>query len=720
MVDEAVTGVRVVKGFGQEDRELARPRRRRRRPVRVTRAPHPPAGALHADDAVDSGPRPGRRCSASAAGWPCTASISLGTFLAFSSYLVQLVAPVRMFAMLLAVGQQARAGAERILDILDANPMVTEKPDAPDLARGDGHVRFDDVTFGYTRERAGARRLHPRRRARRDRGARRRERLGQVDRRAAAPPLLRRRRGTITIDGVDVRDVTLDSLRRSVGVVFEDPFLFSDSVRANIAYGRPDATDDEIHAAATAAEADAFIRALPDGYDTVVGERGLTLSGGQRQRVALARALLTDPSVLVLDDATSSIDAKTEEEIHATLRHVMAGRTTILVAHRRSTLRLADRIVVVDEGRVVDKGTHEELDAALGAVPRAARGSRRRASTSVTGDGAAAADATTRRRHALGVAARGGRRTGRGPRPALGPPRIGGPGGGGGRRLGRLAGGHARAARRARQAAAGRRRPADRRRREASPTSRSACATSSRPYRRWLGARLRARCLRRHAHAARPVLVRYGIDHGVRHLDQRALWLATRGVRRRRRRSTGSRPSRYTLVTGRTAERLLYALRIRIFAHLQRLSLDYYDGEMAGRVMTRMTTDVDSLQQLLQTGLVSAIVSMATCVGVFVFLVVLSPPLALVAAASLPPLLLATWWYQRKSSVVYAEARDRIAAVNANFQESLSGVRVAQAYTREDKNIAGFRDVNSDYLASRVKAQKYISLYFPFVLLAGH
>ena len=172
--------------------------------------------------------------------------------------------------------------------------------------------------------------------------------------------------GVITVDGVDVRQATVHSLRRQIAVAFEEVFLFSESVRDNIAYGRPDATEDEIVAAARLAQADGFIRRLPDGYATVVGERGLTLSGGQRQRIALARALLIDPSVMVLDDATSSIDAETEERIHGALRTITSddrvhGRTTILIAHRQSTLRLADRIVVLEHGRVVDDGTYDEL-----------------------------------------------------------------------------------------------------------------------------------------------------------------------------------------------------------------------------------------------------------------------------------------------------------------------------------------------------------------------
>ena len=170
------------------------------------------------------------------------------------------------------------------------------------------------------------------------------------------------RSGAVRVGGHDVRDLTLDSLRAAIGLVMEESFLFSDSVRANIAYGRPEATQEQIVAAARAAEAEEFILELPDGYDTVVGEQGLTLSGGQRQRVALARALITDPAILVLDDATSAIDARVEAQIHGTLRRVMAGRTTLLIAHRRSTLQLADQIAVLDEGGLVDLGTHEELN----------------------------------------------------------------------------------------------------------------------------------------------------------------------------------------------------------------------------------------------------------------------------------------------------------------------------------------------------------------------
>ncbi|HEY8545113.1 MAG TPA: ABC transporter ATP-binding protein [Acidimicrobiales bacterium] len=731
VVDEAVTGVRVVKGFGQEDRELehladagADLFRARLRLIRLQARLTPTLQVI---------PTLGQVAVLALGGWMAIhGRITVGTLLAFTSYLVQVVAPVRMFAAALAIGQQARAGAERLLDLLDANPLVTERPDAPDLhvAEGGGEVRFEGIRFGYSRDEAvlDGFDLHV---AAGERVAL----VGTSGSGKSTVALLLPRfydvaEGRITIDGVDVRDVTLDSLRRQVGVVFEEPFLFSDSIRANIAYGRPDATDAEVVAAARAAEADGFIRALPHGYDTVVGERGLTLSGGQRQRIALARALITDPRILVLDDATSSIDARTEEEIHASLRSSMEGRTTILVAHRRSTLRLADRIVLVDGGRVADQGTHEELldrsptyrallagpgdDCEVpadeadepGNEPARERGGELPRSGAGSDGERGAPDPWPYERRQDGERLM--------PKATVaGPPRVGpGPGAWGGAA--------ALAATPELLAALDKLPPAtDEPDVDVAAESRPApfrLRTFLRPYRRGLALGFGLVAVDALLTLVGPLTIQRGIDHGVRALDERALWTAaalflaaTLGdwlVMRL-----------YTLVTGRTAERLLYALRIRVFAHLQRLSLDYYDGELAGRIMTRMTTDIEALQQLLQTGLVNALVSLATCVGVFGFLVVLSPPLALVAASILPPLLAATLWYRRRSSTVYSTARDRIAAVNANFQESLSGVRVSQAYTREDRNIAGFRDVNRGYLDARLGAQRLVALYFPFVLL---
>ncbi|MHB8466737.1 MAG: ABC transporter ATP-binding protein, partial [Acidimicrobiales bacterium] len=608
--------------------------------------------------------------------------ISLGTFLAFSAYALQLVAPVRMFAGMLAVGQQARAGAERILDILDSNPLVTESPDAIALPKVRGDVELDDVRFGYVRGepvlegfslRVGAG-----------------ERVALVGASGSGkstislllPRFYDVTAGAIRIDGVDVRAVTFDSLRSQVGVVFEESFLFSDSVRANIAYGRPDASDREVEAAARAAEAHEFIEAMPDGYATVVGERGLTLSGGQRQRISLARALLSDPAILVLDDATSSIDAATEEDIHDTLRRIMDGRTTILVAHRRSTLRLADRIVVVDGGRVVDTGSHEELSA----------------------------------RSALYRDLLGGEEAERPPVdvPAVVVPSVEVPSrpGGPGMML---------EATPALLAAVEALPPADDVPDVDPALLRADGRTFSlrgfvRPFRWALGLGLSLVIADTLLGLGGPYLVSRGLDRGVGRGSEQALWVIS-GVFLATVLLDWAVTWTYTRYTGRTAERLLFALRVRIFAHLQRLSVDYYDREMAGRIMTRMTTDVEAFSQLLQTGLITAIVSIFTCSGVAVALGILDWRLALAAAVVLAPLVAATIAFRNASNRIYRVARERIAAVNANFQESLSGVRVAQAHRREEGNVAAFQVVAARHRAARVNAQQLIALYFPFIVL---
>ncbi|MFN8025867.1 MAG: ABC transporter ATP-binding protein [Acidimicrobiia bacterium] len=499
VVDEAVTGVRVVKGFGQEDRELGRLADTAtglyRSNVRAVRIQARYSAMLQAIPAF------GQVGVLALGGWlAIEGHISVGTFLAFATYLAQLLAPARMFAGMLAMAEQARAGAERIFDLLDSTPVVTESPTAAPLALRGGEVVLRDVTFGYLSHEPVLRGF--------DLHVAPGETVALVGAsgsgKSTVGMLLPRfydvQGGAVEIDGVDVRDVTLDSLRRSVGVVFEDAFLFSDTVRANIAYGRPEATDDEVVRAARAAGAHDFVAALPDGYDTRVGERGLTLSGGQRQRLAIARAILTDPEILVLDDATSSVDARTEEQIHATLRELMETRTTVLVAHRRSTLRLADRVAVVEHGRAVEEGTHDELFAPSTRY-RAARRARR-----LRGGG-------RRRRGGVGGGHRrplGSRHHGRlrGVPPRLqvaqawARPRWGGAGPPGAR-----AHAHARAHGAGRRAAPGRRRPRGRRRRRGRRRPRRVvpAAPLPPPVPPGAGDRLRPRRRRHAAHHRRAV-----------------------------------------------------------------------------------------------------------------------------------------------------------------------------------------------------------------------
>jgi ATP-binding cassette subfamily B protein len=359
-VEETVTGVRVVKGFGQEGREVRALERaavrlfgERMRAARLTARLNPTLLAL---------PTLGQVGVIGFGGYlALNGSISLGTFLAFTTYVAQLVGPARLLASLVVSAQLARAGVERVYDLVDSRPDVVDPEEPVALPAGPLAVEFDHVRFGYgDREPVLADvslRVEPG------------ETLALV-----GPPgsgkstvalLLPRfydpQEGEVRLGGVPLPHMRLADLRRELGVVFEEAFLFSDTIRANIAYGRPDASEDEVLAAARAAQVESFVETLPDGYDTLVGERGLTLSGGQRQRIALARAVLTDPRVLVLDDATSAVDPEVEARILEALRSGGTGATLVVVAYRKATIALADEVVHLQDGRIVDRGTHAEL-----------------------------------------------------------------------------------------------------------------------------------------------------------------------------------------------------------------------------------------------------------------------------------------------------------------------------------------------------------------------
>ncbi|HTD49354.1 MAG TPA: ABC transporter ATP-binding protein, partial [Acidimicrobiia bacterium] len=723
VVEEDVTGVRVVKGFGQEQRELDRLAKRSRdmfasrvRLVNIQARLQP---------AMQTIPAFGQVAVLALGGWLALHHrITLGTFLAFSTYMLLITPPIRQLAAILTVGQLARAGAERIYDLLDSTPVVQNAPDATELVVPAGEVRFEHVTFGYTSSDPVLRDF--------DLTVAAGETVALVGSSGSGkstvalmlPRFYDVHAGNITIDGTDVRDVTLDSLRHNIGVVFEDSFLFSDTITANIGFGRPDATFDEIEQAARAAEAHEFIVRLPHGYDTVVGEQGLTLSGGQRQRVALARALLSDPKILLLDDATSSVDSRIEEEIHATLRTIASTRTTILIAHRRSSLSLADRIVVVDHGAVLDAGTHDELWARCTLYRLLLSG------PGGDAEGFDATDTDTDEEQVDGITPAAWRGSdpddvrnaqiaerARTASPAAAVRVVGGGGGvgAGGAWGGALAPtpellaqvdalGPATADPHVDVAI------------ESRPAPQFKFLRFIRRYRGWLLIGMLLVSLDAICTLAGPLLVRHGIDSGVSHVPTvpSAIWAAS---------------IVFLIVTlidwwlmwaearvmGRVSERMLHALRVKIFAHLQRLGVDYYEHEMAGRIMTRMTTDIDALSSLLQNGLVNALVNLVTFVGVGVALAVLDPKLGLITASILPPLIVATIWFRSASSRAYGIARDRIAAVNANLQEGLSGVRVSQAFVREDRNQEVFTEIASDYRDARVHAQRLVAIYFPFV-----
>jgi ATP-binding cassette, subfamily B, bacterial len=287
--------------------------------------------------------------------------LSIGAFISFNYFMTMLVGPLRMLGMWIGQAQRATASGERIFEVIDQPEDVAERPGAGELPPGAGRVRFEGVSFEYAPGRPVLEGVDLELEAGRTVALIGHTGSGKTTLASLVPRFYDATGGRVTIDGVDVRDVTLRSLRRSIGVVAQDPFLFSDTVRANIAFGVADAADEDVERAARMAQAHEFITELPDGYDTVIGERGITLSGGQRQRLAIARALVVDPRVLILDDATASVDATTEARIRLGLREAMRGRTTIIVAHRLSTIALADEVVVLERGRVVARGRHDDL-----------------------------------------------------------------------------------------------------------------------------------------------------------------------------------------------------------------------------------------------------------------------------------------------------------------------------------------------------------------------
>ena len=288
-------------------------------------------------------------------------TLSVGSFVAFNLYLGMLVLPLRALGMWVGQAQRATAAGERIFEIVDEPEEVADAPEARPLPAGGGAIRFEHVTFGYDPERPVLRDVDLELAPGSTVALIGHTGSGKTTLTSLVPRFYDATEGRVLVDGVDVRSVRLASLRGAIGVIAQDPFLFSATVRENIAFGRGDLSDEEVRRAAEAAQADEFIDRLPRGYDTVIGERGITLSGGQRQRIAIARALAVDPRILILDDATASVDATTEARIRAGLRAAMEGRTTLVIAHRLSTIALADEIVVLDDGRIAARGTHDEL-----------------------------------------------------------------------------------------------------------------------------------------------------------------------------------------------------------------------------------------------------------------------------------------------------------------------------------------------------------------------
>jgi ABC-type multidrug transport system fused ATPase/permease subunit len=359
--EENISGIRVIKAFAQEERQLRRFRHSVGRvfdqqltAIRIQARYTPLISFL---------PNLGLAIVLLVGGREVIDhTLTIGAFTAFYAYLLMLISPMRTLGYMLSAAQRATASGARIFELLDRAPEMTVPDDAPALPAGQGQVSFEQVSLTFPgTTRPALRNIDL------DVAAGQTVALvgamgsGKTALVSLLPRLYEPTEGHVRIDAARVDEVQPASLRRAIGLVTDDPFLFSATVHDNIAYARPETTREEVEKAARAAQAEDFILGLPQGYETLIGERGLTLSGGQRQRIAIARAIAADPRILVLDDATSSVDASTEQEIKLALRGVMAGRTTFVIAHRLSTIALADEIIVLEDGGVVARGTHDEL-----------------------------------------------------------------------------------------------------------------------------------------------------------------------------------------------------------------------------------------------------------------------------------------------------------------------------------------------------------------------
>ena len=508
-----------------------------------------------------------------------------------------------------------------MFELLDREPRLTAAPDAKPLPPGGGRVELRNVSFGYDGEEPVLRGI--------DLDVEPGQTVAIVGPTGSGkttlvmliPRLYDVDEGAVLVDGTDVRDVDPASLRGEVAVVSDDAFLFSASLGENIAYARPDASEEQIVAAAERAGLAELLEELPEGLDTMVGERGLTLSGGQRQRVAIARALIAEPRILILDDATSSVDATTENRIKSALGEVMTGRTTFVIAHRLSTIALADEVVVLESGEIVARGTHAELLDELAALPRDRR------------EGPAGPGVP----HARGPGARGG--------------------------------GAVRDANRA-----GRLRH---------------LISLLRPYRGRVLLMFVALFISTAAALAPPYLAGRAIDEGIEQQDTHALTLIVIAFVAA---AVLNWVTTYlqTYLINWVGQRALQDLRVELFEHLQRLSIGFYSRNRAGVLISRLTNDIQALDQLVTEGISTLFSATLTLVGTAVILVLLDPSLALITFLTFPVLLVASVAFRLASAGAYRLTRERIAQVTAYLQETLSGVRVVRAFGQEPRHRSRF------------------------------
>lgn len=680
-VEQTVSGVRVVKAFGQEQREIDQLDQLGRhlyavkmRAAKLTARFQPVLSQL---------PKVALVVTIIAGGiLAIRGQITIGQFVAFTAYLTSMTSMMSMLTNQYVRLQMGMSSFDRLDDVLKLAPApeATEEP-----AAGTG-LRFDNVHFstggnpvlnGFTLTvRPG-------------------ETVALVGPPGAGKTMAVQLAGGFyqpNSGSVELLDGSASpaALRQKVLCVFDEAFLFSSSVRENIAMGShlpPDQLDAAVREAARLACADEFIERLPNGYDTEVGERGLTLSGGQRQRIALARALMAKPEVLVLDDATSAIDAVTESRILANLRDELKDVAVLTVAHRQSTVDHADEVAVVRGGAVVKCGprdevvespeylatmsadTPTELPAAPTRTdlwPEVTEPERERVIVPTTGR-ASTVNATPE------LLARVEKLPAATEQPDL---------------------------------------SAERLEQLRTPSSDFHVRDLFRAVRWLIAGTVALLVVGVVADLAFPTLVRTAVDRGIANSDQASLirtGLVALGVVA----VAWASMTVMTVLSSRSGERLLYGLRLRSYAHLQQLGLSFFESRLSGKIMTRMTTDIDTLSSFLQTGLAQAIVAVGSLAGVTVMLVATDGQLALVAFAAVPVIALATWGFRHFSKRFYAAARAQISAVNGEFAELIGGIRVTQTHLAQDHFEARFAQMSDEYRRIRMNSVRLVGLYFP-------
>ena len=680
-VEQTVSGVRVVKAFGQEQREIDRLDQLGRhlyavkmRAAKLTARFQPVLSQL---------PKVALVVTIVAGGTlAIRGQITIGQFVAFTAYLTSMTSTMSMLTNQYVRLQMGMSSFDRLDDVLQLAPE-TAAASAPADSRAPVGLRFDDVHFAT----GGNDVLN---------GFSLTVRPGETVA-LVGPPGAGKTMAVQLAGGFyepDAGSVTLldgsSALREHVLCVFDDAFLFSSSVRDNIAMGSPlppEELDRAVREAARLACADEFIQRLPDGYDTEVGERGLTLSGGQRQRIALARALMAKPDVLVLDDATSAIDAVTEATILANLREALADIAVLTVAHRQSTVDHADTVAVVRGGAVVKLGPRDEVTAS--AQYRATMSADAPAALPQAPTQADLWPEVTAPEKERVIVPTSGRASTVNATPAL----------------------------RARVEAlpAATEQPGltkDRLDQLRTPSSAFHVRDLFRAVRWLIAGTVALLVVGVPADLAFPTLVRAAVDRGIAGADQASLIrtgliaLAVVVV-------AWASSAAMTVLSSRSGERLLYGLRLRSYAHLQQLGLSFFESRLSGTIMTRMTTDIDTLSSFLQTGLAQAIVAVGSLAGVTVMLVATDGELALVAFAAVPVIVVATAVFRRYSKRYYAEARAQISAVNGEFAELIGGIRVTQTHLAQDHFEARFAGLSDAYRRLRMRSVRLVGLYFP-------